>query len=69
VRVSNVAGDVAGCTAVGNIKVPEDSDGLISNGHALAELKNQVIGFGGNAAFVTEGTLAMPWSGIAYHCP
>jgi hypothetical protein len=63
VRVTNVAADVAGCAPVGNIQVPRDA------GHALGQLKNQTIGFGGNAALVTDGTLDFPNVGIAYHCP
>jgi len=69
VRVTNVAADVAGCSPVGNIQVPSDGGGFVSVGRALGQLKNQAIGFGGNAAFVTDGTLDIPEAGIAYHCP
>ena len=63
VRVTNVAADVEGCTPVGNIQVPDDT------ANALGHLRNQTIGFGGNAAFVTDGSLDFPHVGIAYHCP
>ncbi|HKB46296.1 MAG TPA: hypothetical protein VKC57_01270, partial [Ktedonobacterales bacterium] len=68
VRVTNTAADVAGCTPVGNIKVPKDSQGFVAPYYALGQLKNQAVGFGGNAAFVTEGSLSVPQAGIAYHC-
>jgi hypothetical protein len=69
VLVTNVAADLAGCTAVGNIQVPTNTDGFVWPAHATDQLKNQAIGFGGNAAFVTEGTLRIPQAGVAYHCP
>jgi hypothetical protein len=69
VRVTNLAADVSGCTAVGNIQVPRNSDGFIAAGLASGQFKNQAIGFGGNAAFVTEGTPGIPVAGIAYRCP
>ena len=62
VRVTNVAAEVEGCTPVGNIQVPNETP------NALGHLKNQTIGFGGNAAFVTDGTLEFPNVGVAYHC-
>jgi len=67
VRVTNLAADVKGCTPVGNIKVPEGKVALFGNQVNL--VRNQTIGFGGNAAFVTEGTLRYPETGIAYRCP
>ena len=67
VRVTNQAADVRECTPVGNIKIPDDQIALFSNQLNLA--RNQAIGFGGNAAFVTEGTLRNPTAGIAYRCP
>src|SRR4051812_32381951 len=56
VRVTNVPADVAGCSAVGNIRVPADSAGVIDISHAVGQLRNQAIGLGGNVAFVTEGS-------------
>jgi hypothetical protein len=69
VRVTNVPADVAGCAPVGNIQVPRSADGLVAIHHALGQMKNQAVGFGGNAAFVTEGTLGIPLAGVAYLCP
>ena len=69
VRVTNSAADVAGCTPVGNIKVPRDAQGFVAPYYALGQLKNQAVGFGGNAAFVTDGSVSIPQAGIAYHCP
>jgi hypothetical protein len=69
VRVTNVAADVAGCTPVGNIRIPKDSGGLLEPGIAQGQLKNEAVGFGGNTAFVTEGTPGIPVAGIAYRCP
>jgi hypothetical protein len=69
VRVTNVAADVADCKPVGNIQVPKDGDGFVSVRFALGQLKNQAIGLGGNAAFVTDGTQEIPKAGVAYQCP
>ena len=69
VRVTNVAADVAGCAPVGNIQLSRDADGFVPIAHAVGKLKNQAIGFGGNVAFVTDGTPDFPTAGIAYHCP
>jgi len=68
VRLTKVAADVAGCTAVGNIQVPKDSDGSDLR-NAEGRLKNQTIGLGGNAALVTESVLGTPTTGVAYRCP
>jgi len=70
VHVTNSAADVKGCAPVGNIALPKDGKGLLEDpNHALGQLQNQVVGFGGNAAFVTEGTLTIPQAGVAYRCP
>jgi hypothetical protein len=69
VRVTNSVADVNGCAPVGNIELPKDGKGLLDDpNHALGQLKNQVVGLGGNAAFVSEGTLAIPQAGVAYRC-
>lgn len=67
VRVTNRGADVAGCAPVGNLKIPEGQASLFGN--QLDIFKNQAIGFGGNAAFVTQGTLRYPEAGVAYQCP
>ena len=69
VRVTHLPADVAQCSAVGNIRVPDDTNGSLDVARAVASMQNQTIGFGGNVAFVTEGTLRAPIAGIAYKCP
>jgi len=69
VRVTNLPADVTGCTAVGNVRVPEETSGMLDAGRAVGTMQNQTIGFGGNVALVTEGTPRMPVAGIAYKCP
>jgi hypothetical protein len=58
VKVTSSPGDVAACTAVGNIKVA-----------GLADLRNQAVGLGGNTAFVTVNRPNGQIEGIAYRCP
>jgi hypothetical protein len=69
VRVTNVPADVVGCAAVGNIRVPQDSSGMLDIARAVGQMKNQTIGLGGNVAFVTDGSPRFPAAGVAYHCP
>jgi hypothetical protein len=70
IRITRVAGDVASCTAVGNVKAHLGSDG---NGPIVGDevkFRNQVIGFGGNVGFVTlDGAYKSPAEGVAYRCP
>lgn len=68
VKVTNLPADVAGCSPVGNIRVPKDTNGMVEIGHAVGQLRNQTIGLGGNVAFVTEGSPGFPEAGVAYHC-
>lgn len=68
VRLTKVAADVVGCTAVGNIQLPRDSDGFELR-NAVGRLRNQTIGLGGNAALVTESVHGTPTTGVAYRCP
>ena len=68
VKVTNIAADVAGCTAVGNIHVPR-TDGVVDVRNAGTQFRNAVVGLGGNAGFVTDGGLNFPADGIAYRCP
>jgi hypothetical protein len=68
VRITRVAGDVAGCTAVGNVKAHLGTDGPIVGDEV--KFRNQVIGFGGNVGFVTlDGAYKSPAEGVAYRCP
>jgi len=63
VKMTNDAGDVASCKAVGNVKAqtmgPEATN---------ATPQNQTFGLGGNTIFVT-GTNAGSVTGVAYSCP
>lgn len=69
VRVTQSADDVASCTAVGNVRQPQD---------ALADPRNLTVGLGGNTLFVTEGARQFLTghggdldikAGVAYRCP
>lgn len=68
VRITRVAGEVANCTAVGNVKAP-----LVAGDSSVGDemkFRNQVIGFGGNVGFVTlDGVYKSPLEGVAYRCP
>ena len=68
VRITRVAGDVANCTAVGNVKAP-----LVAGDSSVGDemkFRNQVIGFGGNVGFVSlDGAGKSPLEGVAYRCP
>jgi hypothetical protein len=64
IRITRVAGDVASCTAVGNVKAQVGGVG------DEVKFRNQVIGFGGNVGFVTlDGAYKSPAEGVAYRCP
>jgi len=56
--------DVTHCKPVGNINVHGSVD-------AKKEFRNDVVGFGGNAAIVTETDVLgeTPFAGVAYQCP
>jgi hypothetical protein len=69
VRVTNKAAEVNGCTAVGNIQVPRESNGVVDMASAGTEFRNRTVGLGGNAGLVTYGLLSAPAEGIAYRCP
>ncbi len=70
VRLTRAAGDVASCTAVGNVKAHLGTD---ENGPLVGDavkFRNQVVGFGGNVGFVTlDGAYSSPAEGVAYRCP
>jgi len=65
VRLTASASDVANCTAVGNIKSPATT----TSADIATEFRNQIIGLGGNTAFVTKGSPNYPAEGVAYRCP
>jgi hypothetical protein len=69
VRITKNPADVANCSAVGNINVPIELQGQFDIARADTQFRNQVIGLGGNAAFVTSSSLGIPVEGIAYRCP
>ena len=69
VRITKNPSDVANCSAVGNIKVPGEGSDQVDITTADTQFRNQVVGFGGNAAFVTSSTLGVPVEGVAYRCP
>jgi hypothetical protein len=61
INVTQLATDVAGCRAVGNViseAGPLDLD---------TELRNKTLGFGGNVLFVTR-KLGPANEGVAYRC-
>jgi hypothetical protein len=68
VRVTVNPTDVTTCKPVGNIAVPRSQSGTVDLGNASTEFRNRAIGFGGNAALVTSGSLDVPVEGIAYIC-
>jgi hypothetical protein len=69
VRVTDKPADVTGCTPVGNIHVPKNANGLVDAASAGTQFRNEVVGLGGNAGFVTYGLLSAPVEGVAYRCP
>jgi hypothetical protein len=69
VQITHTGSDVANCTAVGNIRVPRNSDGNVGVTDAERQFRNQVIGYGGNTGYVTAGAFSIPTDGIAYRCP
>jgi hypothetical protein len=67
VRLTNLSADVSSCTAVGNVQLPTNSNGVDLR-NAQGRLKNQAIGLGANVVLVTEGLLGTPTAGVAYRC-
>jgi hypothetical protein len=61
IKETQLAADVAGCRAVGNVKSeagPVDLD---------TDIRNKTLGFGGNVLFVTS-KFGSPSEGVAYRC-
>jgi hypothetical protein len=69
VQITRNPSDVAKCSAVGNVRVPIESQGQLDIADADTRFRNQVIGLGGNTAFVTSSSLGIPVQGVAYRCP
>ncbi len=63
VRVVRSEADIAGCTAVGNIRQPPDQN---------VDMRNLTVGVGGDTLFVTEETKQVVGdfivAGVAYRC-
>ena len=68
VHLTNDAKDLSACSPVGNVLVQESQTAPVAF-NAANEFRNQVVGFGGNAGFVTAGSLGIPTQGVAYRCP
>ena len=68
VRLTSKAADVVACKAVGNIKTPEVSPGLVSIAYAETQFRNLAVGLGSDIALVTEGSVSVPVEGIGYRC-
>ncbi len=64
VHLTKNAADVASCKAVGNVKSPQSDNAF----DAEPSIRNQAVGLGGNAIFVTRD-FNSALEGIAYHCP
>jgi len=60
--------DVTTCKAVGNIKTPEVSPGLVNGFYAEKQFRNLAVGLGSDVALMAEGTVSIPVTGIGYHC-
>jgi hypothetical protein len=69
VRLTKNAADVSTCTAVGNINTSGGVQGPSQVVDASTELRNQAVGLGGNAVFVTVAVLGVPSEGVVYRCP
>jgi hypothetical protein len=57
------------CSAVGNIRVSPGTSGQVDLSNAAARFRNQVVGLGGNTAFITSESSGVPVAGVAYRCP
>jgi hypothetical protein len=69
VQVTGNAADVTTtCKAVGNIKVPEVSPGVVSPYVAQTQFRNLAVGLGSDVALVTQGSVSVPVAGIGYRC-
>jgi hypothetical protein len=69
VRTTTVAADLNGCKVVGNVTVVTAKNSVGEPSDYKREFLNQVVGLGGNAAFVTSQPLGIPLQGVAYRCP
>jgi hypothetical protein len=61
IKETQLATDVAGCRAVGNVKSEAGSVDLDT------DIRNRTLGLGGNVLFITS-KLGPPSEGVAYRC-
>jgi hypothetical protein len=64
VRLTKNPADVTSCKAAGNVKSPQNG----SSFDAEPSIRNQAVGLGANAIFITRD-LSGAMEGVAYHCP
>ena len=69
VRLAWSAQDLAGCTALGDIKVPVGARGTVDVVNARREFRNLTLDSAANSALVTKGLFGIPTAGVAYRCP
>ena len=69
VRITKIASDVLGCTAVGSVDTVGAPQGPSAIDDSSKELRNKALGLGGNVVFVTSSVLNVPQEGVAYRCP
>ena len=69
VRMTKVASDVLGCTAVGSVNTMGAPQGPSAIEDSSTELRNKAVGLGGNVVFVTSSVLNVPQEGVVYRCP
>jgi len=65
VRVTRETGDVANCSAVGNLP----REGGFGSIGAQTPLRNFAVGLGGNAVLVTAESMGTILTGVVYRCP
>ena len=56
------------CKAVGDVVITPPADGVRDGGSLPRQFRDEVVHLGGNAAFVTFGSLDAPSEGTAYYC-
>src|SRR5215470_15161747 len=69
VLVTRDASVVATCTAVGNVQVQVDVNRQVDIANASTVFRNRVVALGGNTGLVTDGSVGIPFEGVAYRCP
>jgi hypothetical protein len=67
VQLTQKAGDVINCKAVGNINPAQDAKGTTFS--TPTDFRNQAIGLSGNTVFVSKQYMGAPIEGVVYLCP